>query len=96
MTRPKREKTGGRKKGTPNKVTAPVKREVLRVFQRLQKDPNFNLLKWAKRSDDNAREFYKIAAKLIPTEIMAELRTPNDDALIKVIKGIDPDKILTK
>jgi hypothetical protein len=54
----------------PNKITRTVKETVLAAFQDLQEDPKANLLKWGK---DNPTEFYKIAAKLIPTEVNAKV-----------------------
>lgn len=64
------EKTGGRKKGTQNVLTKTVKETVLNVFNKLQEDHQSNLLSWAKREET---EFYKIASKLIPTELNAHL-----------------------
>lgn len=61
-------KAGGRKPGSQNKLTTTVKEKVLDVFNQLQQDPHANLLTWAK-SDPS--EFYKIASKLIPTELQA-------------------------
>lgn len=60
----------GRPKGTPNKLTRTVKETVLAVFDDLQSDPKANLLSWGK---SNPTEFYKIAAKLIPTEIKGDV-----------------------
>lgn len=57
-------KRGGRKKGTPNKITKAFREAVLTVFGDLGGEAH--LLKWAK---DNPTEFYKIAARLIPTEL---------------------------
>lgn len=60
----------GRKEGSVNKLTKTVKETVLAVFNDLQNDPKANLLKWAK---DTPTEFYKIASKLIPTEVNAQV-----------------------
>jgi hypothetical protein len=60
----------GRPKGTPNKLTRTVKETVMAAFQDLQSDPRANIITWAK---DNPTEFYKIASKLIPTEISANV-----------------------
>lgn len=60
----------GRKKGVQNKVTRTVKETVLAVFNDLQSDPKSNLLDWAKK---NPSYFYTIAAKLIPTEVSAQV-----------------------
>ena len=64
------QKMGGKVKGTQNKLTRTVKETVLAVFDDLQADPKSNLLSWGK---DNPTEFYKIAAKLIPTELNANV-----------------------
>ncbi len=60
------QKKGGRKKGTPNKLTRTVKETVLGVFNELQQHPTANLLSWA---EENPKDFYLVAAKLIPTEL---------------------------
>lgn len=73
-------KTGGKKKGTPNKLTRTVKERVLDTFNELQTDKRANLKQWAK---ENPTEFYKIAAKLIPTEIDAKVEGAS---VIKVVR----------
>lgn len=50
----------------PGQFTKTVKETVLAAFQNLQADPKVNLTEWGKK---NPTEFYKIAAKLIPTEL---------------------------
>lgn len=64
------QKKGGRVAGTQNKLTKTVKETVLDVFNRLQDDPNHNLESWAK---NEPTEFYKIASKLIPSEVNANV-----------------------
>jgi hypothetical protein len=54
----------GRKKGVPNKATATIKAAFLEAFQQRGGVPA--LMKWA---DDEPTEFYKLASKLIPTEV---------------------------
>jgi hypothetical protein len=61
---------GGRPKGAVNKTTKTVKEVVLAAFNDLQEDKKNNILQFAK---DNPKEFYQIAAKLIPTEINAKV-----------------------
>lgn len=70
----------GRKKGATNKLTRTVKETVLAVFNELQDDPKVNLAAFAKKYP---RDFYAIAAKLIPTEVNAKL---NGSGTIKVIR----------
>jgi hypothetical protein len=62
----------GRPKGIPNKLSSSVKETVLATFQELQQDPEYNLTNWARAEPS---EFYKIAAKLIPTDIKADVKT---------------------
>lgn len=57
---------GGRPKGAKNKLTITVRETVLNVFNKLQGDQKHNLEAFAK---ENPKEFYQIAAKLIPSEI---------------------------
>lgn len=67
-----KDKTGGRKKGVENKLTRTVKETVLDVFNKIQDDEKVNLEAFAKKYP---RDFYQIAAKLIPTEITGTLKT---------------------
>jgi hypothetical protein len=60
----------GRPKGTPNKLTKTVKDTVLAAFNELQSDPKANIIDWGKK---NPGLFYQIAAKLIPTEVNANI-----------------------
>ena len=70
----------GKQKGTQNKITRTVKAAVLEAFNELQGDPNANLLTFAKKFP---RDFYAIAAKLIPTEVQGEMK---NSGVIKVIR----------
>lgn len=65
-------KTGGRAKGSQNKFTRTVKDTFSEVFNDLQDDPHSNLFSWGR---ENPTEFYKLASKLIPTEITAQVAT---------------------
>lgn len=65
-------KLGGRKRGVQNAITRTVKETVLDVFNKIQEDPKVNLEQFAKKYP---RDFYMIAAKLIPTEITGTLKT---------------------
>lgn len=57
----------GRPKGAVGKLTKTVKETVLNVFNDLQEDETHNLYSFAKK---HPRDFYAIAAKLIPTEMV--------------------------
>lgn len=63
----------------PNKLTKTVKETVLAVFNKLQEDPNNSLEAFA---EAYPRDFYNIAAKLIPTEISAKVEA----TVIKVVR----------
>lgn len=57
----------GRPKGALNKVSRSVKSVVIKVFNDLQTDPKHNLEAFAKKYP---KEFYLIASKLIPSEVL--------------------------
>jgi hypothetical protein len=60
----------GRPKGATNKLTKTVKETVLAVFNEIQHDPKVKLSAFAKQYP---RDFYQIAAKLIPTEVQGTI-----------------------
>ena len=62
----------GKPKGAVSHLTKTVKETVLEVFNKLQADPVHDLAAFAKK---NPRDFYAIAAKLIPTEVKATVET---------------------
>jgi hypothetical protein len=67
MGKPKgSQKTGGRKKGSTNRIALSVKEAVWNAFLELQEDESTNIVTWGKR---NLKDFYIIAAKLIPAEL---------------------------
>ncbi len=90
------EKTGGRKKGTVNKLTKTVRETFAEVFNEIQKDPNVKLSAFAKKFP---KEFYAIASKLIPTEIVAQvtqtninvIREESDGKTLQLTSGTEAD-----
>jgi len=68
-----KKKTGGRQQGVQNKLTKTVKEIILEVCNELQNDPKANMLEWAR---NNPKDFYLIAAKLIPTEVNTTTNIP--------------------
>ena len=58
----------GKPKGAVSHLTRTVKEVVLKTFNDLQDDEKNNLLAFAQKFP---RDFYNIAAKLIPTELSA-------------------------
>jgi len=78
---------GGRPKGVQNKLTRTVKETVLEVFNAIQEDPKVKLEQFAK---DHPRDFYNIAAKLIPTEISAKVAVQMPTFVFEPDKTCDP------
>jgi hypothetical protein len=81
-------KTGGRKVGTPNKITTTVRQSVLDTFVAIQSDRDANLLAWAKA---NPTEFYRIAARIVPNGTrmnVGELSGSLAEQGRKVIEGL--------
>jgi len=76
----------GKPKGAQNKLTKSVKEAFEIAFNELQGDKNANLAKWAK---ENTTEFYKLAAKLIPTSVNADLTTQGEKLRLWKIEFID-------
>jgi len=78
-------KSAGRPKGTPNKIGALVKQNIIAVFDGL--GGTAAMIRWAKK---NRTEFYKLYARLVPTQVMAtvEIRDASeysDDELARFI-----------
>lgn len=73
---------GGRPKGVKNKTTRMVKDIFTEVFNEMQNSPKVKLLVWAKKEPT---EFYKLAAKLIPTEIKADL-SGKQEIILKIVR----------
>lgn len=69
----------GKPTGTQNKLTRTVKECVLEAFNKLQEHPTSNIISWGEK---NPKEFYQIAAKLIPTELSAKI----EETVIKVVR----------
>lgn len=63
--------TSGRPFGATSKLARTVKETVLAVFNEIQDDPKVNLTAFARKYP---RDFYAIAAKLIPTEIVGSIK----------------------
>jgi hypothetical protein len=70
----------GKPKGAKNKVTKTFKELLQNAIDELQDDPKANMIVWAK---ENPTEFYKIASKLIPTELQGNL---NNTGVIRVVR----------
>ena len=62
----------GRPKGAIGKLNKTVKETVLNTFNKLQEDKSHNLEAFARK---HPKEFYLIASKLIPTEMIGTTET---------------------
>lgn len=70
----KGKKTGGRIKGVSvNKATKSMKERFTEAFNKLQDHDTANLNNWA---ENNPTEFYRLASKLIPTKVEADIVQP--------------------
>jgi hypothetical protein len=76
-------RTGGRVAGTPNRFTRTVREVFEQTFNALQDDPVNNLTQFAKL---NPTEFYKLAAKLIPTDVALQ-----GALTLQVVTGVPGD-----
>ena len=76
----------GKPKGANNKLTKSVKEAFEVAFNELQGDKNANLANWAK---ENTTEFYKLAAKLIPTSVNADLTTKGEQIKLWQLEFVD-------
>jgi hypothetical protein len=70
----------GKPKGATNKITRTVKDLVFDVFNDIQSHPTANLKSFA---ESNPKEFYAIAAKLIPAELNSKVE---NSGIIKVVR----------
>jgi hypothetical protein len=80
---------GGSRKGSPNKLTKSVKEAFEIAFSELQGDKEANLANWAK---ENTTEFYKLAAKLIPTSVNADLTSKGEAVKMWQVEFVDAKK----
>ena len=83
-------KTGGRKKGTPNKQTKEVKQNLIEAFEKL--GGLDGMVDWAsKNQGENLGEFYKLWVKVLPVEMKTDL-TSSDGTLQPIsiqVVGVD-------
>lgn len=70
-------KTGGRKKGTPNKVTKEVKSAMLAAFDKVG---GVDYL--VRQAEDNPQAFLTLLGKIIPSEMKATVSGDPDAPLI--------------
>lgn len=71
VNRPNRPKTGGRKKGVPNKLTQSIRGAIAEAFDEL--GGVASLVTWGRANKD---EFYKLWGRLAPQEITGKDGAP--------------------
>lgn len=76
-------KTGGRTKGTPNKLSGGVKSNVVAVFDKI--GGRDAMAEWAR---ENPTEFYKLYGRLLPHEVTGEDGGP---LIIETVRFADSD-----
>ena len=64
-------KTGGRRRGTPNKITRAFREAVLVAYDAIGGDQAFST--WAR---ENQTEFYRLAGRLIPLQVAHTSEAP--------------------
>ncbi len=79
-------KTGGRQKGTPNKMTATARDAIATAASEL--GGSDRLVEWARESPENERAFWvQIYPKLVP--VQNELSGPDGAPLVTEIRLVD-------
>lgn len=66
-------KTGGRQKGTPNKLSTTVKDNFIAVFADLNGQDLTHMKEWAA---ENPTQFYNLYAKLLPFQVAGDPDNP--------------------
>ena len=83
--RPRRAKTGGRRRGSVNKSTAAIRDAMLQVFADLQAEgevENGHFLDWARA---NSTDFYKLISRLLPRQVVIPEGGPAITHIVRTI-----------
>lgn len=81
-----KKKTGGKKKGTPNKFTD-LKQAFLDVFEKIEKDSKGkassvdSLFGWATKNQRNQGIFYQMISKMLPSNVGIEGNIKHEHSL---------------
>lgn len=70
----KRQKTGGRKKGTPNKLTAPLREAILMAANGAHEDGMVGYLQ--EQAQKNPTAFLTLLGKVLPTTLASDPLNP--------------------
>ncbi len=83
----KRPKSGGRKKGTPNKTTASVKKAIMEAFKSAGEAEYL-----ARVAEEDPKTFCALLGRVLPAEVKAELDHSGDiDHTVRILFGKDGD-----
>lgn len=74
----KRPKTGGRQKGTPNRITRTIREAIEQAFHEVG-GPRF----LTKLAQDDPRAFSSLLARLIPMQVQAEAKLDLGEAILQ-------------
>lgn len=83
-----RKKTGGRVKGTPNKINAAVADALANTYEGLGGDEALKAF-----AEDNPDEFYRLWVKMLPKAVLADI-TSNGQTLENPITAKDAAKLI--
>lgn len=78
--RPKKDKTGGRKKGTPNKLTGDVKQMIVNALNRAGGEDYLT-----RQADENPKAFLTLVGKVLPLQVQGD---PSAPFTIKIVRGL--------
>lgn len=78
----KRQKTGGRQKGTPNKLTAPLKEAILLAAEGAHKEGMVGYL--TQQAQENPNGFMTLLGKVLPTTLANDPTNPMPAAQVTV------------
>lgn len=73
-----RKKTGGRKKGTPNKATAMLKESILASFDKMGREEYL-----VRMAEEQPRAYLNLLGKVLPSEIKADVDVSGRVTLIR-------------
>lgn len=82
-------KTGGRKKGTPNKVTGALKDMILTALD--EADPDGSIAYLTKQATANPTAFLTLVGKVLPLQVTGEGGGPMETITTVTLRGIRAD-----
>ena len=80
-------KTGGRKKGTSNKLTRSIKEAIEEAFEKAG-GAEYLL----RQSDENPQAFMSLLAKILPSQVQNQITNPDGSLKPTIIQIVAADK----